>query len=200
MGGCSRRMRKLRLSILLPTIQLPLAVTLWEWGARIRTSTVGPDHFRSGPLLSYGINAPAVFLRLAAFPFTRTDSSASHLSLFGYGLEELSFFLGVVILWVLVGKYFDLRMSNTTLHNRQSTRRALSIDLIAALIVAVMAIALFVEGVEGLRIPFRWGSYWGTIEESVLFLVWSVALLFFSYVTLAGLAKRSTKAKLRATH
>jgi hypothetical protein len=54
----------------------------------------------------------------------------------------------------------------------------------------VMGIALFAEGLEGLRIPFRWGDYWGTIAESILFVVWSFALIFVSALTLTTVIRR----------
>jgi hypothetical protein len=121
MGRRHQDMWKLRLSILLPAVQLPLAVIPWEWGGRLHHPTLGAGHWRAGPLVCYGINAPAIFLRLVVFPFTRGGRPWPHPSIFGYGPEELSFFLGVAILWFVVGKLPDRRRSDKVSSEKRVT-------------------------------------------------------------------------------
>jgi hypothetical protein len=183
-------MRKLKLSVLLPVIQLPLALVLWEWGGRLPLPSLGSGHFRAGPLVCYGINAPAVFLRLVVFPFTRGSRQWAQPSIFGYGPEEWSFFLGVVILWFLVGTLLDQRGSENGLSDKRMTVIDVLLRLSGIVLGVVIGIALFVEGQKGLRIPYRWGDYQGTVVESILFLVWSFVLICFSGVKVTRMIRR----------
>jgi hypothetical protein len=124
------------------------------------------------------------------FPFTRGGRPWPHPSIFGYGPEELSFFLGVAILWFVVGKLPDRRRSDKVSSEKRVTVREALISSFMIVLGIVMGIALFAEGLEGLRIPFRWGDYWGTIAESILFVVWSFALIFVSALTLTTVIRR----------
>jgi hypothetical protein len=99
MGGYDKYVRQLKLSLLLPLMQLFLAAGLWDWGHRTATTRVlDTFYWPTSVLICYGINAPALVLKLLAFPFTRRDQVTPP-SISGYGLEELFFFLGVGILW-----------------------------------------------------------------------------------------------------
>lgn len=170
-------MHRIRLSIPLPAIQLPLAIALWEWGDRFFRPHLSRGGFGPGQLVCYGINAPAIFLRLIVFPFTRGHPYWPQLSVMGYSLEDLSFFLGVAILWFLVGKWLDRRRLSEERSKSWMAIRALPINLFLIALGLFIGIGLLLEGVDGLRIPYKWGDYWGTIIESVFFLVWSVAFV-----------------------
>jgi hypothetical protein len=173
-------MRKLRLSIFLPATQIPVALMLWECQFHLLPLT--HSHFSAGPLICYGINAPALFLRLAVFPYTRGNHpSWPQPTLFGFGLEEFSFFLGIAILWYLIGKWLDKRALNEPKETLK-TNRELMIGVFLAVAGLLMSTTLLIEGTSGLRIPFKWGDYWGSIIESVLFLVWSIVLFSASGV------------------
>jgi len=177
MGGNPSYMRKLRLSLLLPSVQLVIAVVMWESDGRLRLARFTPGRLGAGPLISYGINAPAVFMKLVVFPLTRGYPTLPQVSLFGYGLEEISFFVGVAILWFFVGWWLDrLRRREGQSEAVISLRKATLAGFFVVLSTSI-GLGLLVEGVRGLQVPFKWGDYWGTIVESCLFLVWSSVLL-----------------------
>jgi len=175
MGRHHHYLRKLRFSIILPPIQFLLAVAMFEWARRVPVPRgVDTLYFPTATMVCYGINAPAIFLKLLAFPFTRGAKSWPLPSIFGYGPEELAFLVGVVILWFFVGKELDRqRLGEMASENRITPRRVL-LDLL----LMVFGIALFAEGLHGLHTPGKWGNYFGNIAESILFLVWSFVLIF----------------------
>lgn len=158
--------------------------------SRLHLRHLGPSQYGAGPHVCYGINAPAIFLRLIVFPFTRGHPYRPQVSVFGYGLEDLSFFLGVVILWYLIGMWLDQWRLNKERSERRMTIRGFLVALFLITLGLFINIGLLVEGVEGLRQPFKWGDYWGTIIESTLFLVWSVVLIFFSGTKLKNVIRR----------
>jgi hypothetical protein len=116
---------------------------------------------RAGSLVCYGINAPAIFLRLVVFPFTPVGRPRPLPSIFGYGPEELSFFLGVAILWFVVGKLLDRRRSDKVPSEKQMTVREALISSFMIVLGIVMGIALFAEGLEGLLDSLQVGRLLG---------------------------------------
>jgi hypothetical protein len=64
MGRRQQDMWKLRLSILLPAVQLPLAVILWEWGGRLHHPTLGAGHCGPAHSFAMGSMLPLFFLDL----------------------------------------------------------------------------------------------------------------------------------------
>jgi hypothetical protein len=81
----------------------------------------------------------------------------------------------------------DRRRSDKVSSEKRMTVREALLSSLMIVLGIVMGIALFAEGLIGLWIPFRWGDYWGTIAESILFVVWSFALIFVSALTLTTL-------------
>jgi len=55
-------------------------------------------------------------------------------TVFGYGTEELSFLLGVAILWFLIGKWLEQRLLN---ESRYDDRMGLREVLVGVLFIAV---------------------------------------------------------------
>lgn len=173
MGWNHKHLRKLKLSMVLPTLQVLLAVALWEWGRRTLTSrALDTPYWPTSALICYGINAPAVFFKLLIFPFTRGNQSSAG-SISGYGLEEIFFFLGVGILWFCVGRSIDMQALEKTPSKKLLTKGRVLADLLLMSI----GVALFAEGFHGLRTPWKWNNYWGNAAESVLFLAWSFVLV-----------------------
>jgi hypothetical protein len=173
MGGYDKYVRQLKLSLLLPLMQLFLAVGLWDGHRTATPRVLDTFYWPTSVLICYGINAPALVLKLLAFPFTRGDQVTPP-SISGYGLEELFFFLGVGILWFYVGKLLQRASERAPSAKHFGLRQAL-----ANLFFIALGVALLIEGIQGLRTPGKWNNYWGNIAESVLFLVWSLILLAF---------------------
>jgi hypothetical protein len=192
MGWNYKRVRQLKYSLFLPPSQLLLALALWEGGRQVsRARSLDTFYWPTSALLCYGINAPAVFVKLLAFPVTRGNRFSAP-SVSGYGLEEVFFFLGVGILWFLIGRELDKEASG--LHHEEKQRTVPRV--FANLFSALLGVALLIEGISGLRTPWKWGNYVGNIVESVLFLVWSLILLGFSGLQVArGIRRRTPEAQ-----
>jgi hypothetical protein len=175
MGWNYKRVWQLKFSLALPPSQVLLALALWEWGRQAsRARSLDTFYWPTSALVSYGINAPAVFMKLLAFPFTRGNWFSAP-SVLGYGLEEVFYFLGVGILWFLIGRKLDKQASGQP-HVKE--QRALP-RVFANLFLVFLGVALLVEGVSGLRNPWKWGNYAGNVVESVFFLAWSLILVGF---------------------
>ena len=89
---------QLRLSWVLPIVQLPLAIVMLEWGrhsgVQNRFDTL---YFPTPALVCRGINAPATVLSALAFFFDRIDHERP--TIFGSTLDYPLFLVGIVILW-----------------------------------------------------------------------------------------------------
>jgi hypothetical protein len=162
-------MPMIKFSIILPCVQVPLAVGLWEWG----TYQPHSHSFGSWPtagLVCYGINAPAILLsKLAVYPFRMMypPHFLSH-----YSLLEWAFFAGVAVVWFLVGLALDRKTARAGAEVRLTMGRVLRYVLLV-----LVGIFLFLQALQGFSLPWHQGNYWGTITESILFLAWSVVLI-----------------------
>ena len=110
-------MPKMRLRLVLPTVQVLAAATLLHFGGRYETP------FPLGPQMRdvcWGLNAPAVPFqavgRWLAYTFTWLRGSL----LLHLGVDDLFFLGGVAIVWYLVGRILDGRR---TVPPRAKTRR-----------------------------------------------------------------------------
>jgi hypothetical protein len=165
---------KLRLSWILPLVQLPLAIFLLEWGEhsaqsadviRMRYDTL---YFATPTLICGGINAPARFLAATSRLFDRVDHAQPTIA--GLTLDYVFFMIGVLILWYLVGRALD---------NRQLGRSAWSITklLLAGGPLALLGSLFFYNGLQGFLTPSRWNNQIGNIAQSLLFMLWSLVFL-----------------------
>jgi hypothetical protein len=113
----SGNMRKLRLALLLPGIQFVIAALLLHYGYR--------TPFPLGPRLldaCWGLNAPAMpVMKMPALLFRllgaqRGPAFAQWLprSILGYGIDDLFFLGGVILLWYIAGGALDRRRSRAT--------------------------------------------------------------------------------------
>src|SRR5262249_48666517 len=157
------------LSIILPCVQVALAVGLWEWG-RYQPRAQGFGAWPIAGLICYGINAPAILpSRLAVYPF-RMMYPPHFLSY--YSLSEWAFFAGVAVLWFLVGLALDRKIRGTS-----TERRVTPVTIVWRLLLLAMGTVLFLLALRQFSMPWHQGNYWGTIIESILFLVWSAVLI-----------------------
>jgi len=166
-------MRKLEFRLVLPITQLVLAVILLFWGHRVYTS---PDYHEvalpSVTLVCFGINAPALIFRVlgAWFSTWRTDQAPS--VMLGLGVGEWFFLVGVAVLWYLIGRWFDRRR---TPESPPRSANFVSIELLLNLFIMALGGYLLLETI---RRPGQWGTSVGRIAQGLLFLVWSVILIF----------------------
>ena len=162
----------IRFSIILPSVQVPFAVGLWEWGVyQTHAKSLGSLPWTIAPMVCQGINAPAILpARLVSYPFRMTD--LRHF-LPHFSLEEWIFFIGVAVIWFLVGLAIDRRKTK-----RASSKLSLRSGFCYLLLV-IEAIFLFAQALPAFDLHWHPGDYyyWAKISESVLFLAWSFALI-----------------------
>jgi len=170
-----------RFSLLLPALQVPLAIALWEMGrfAQVprRLDTL---YSPTSTMVSFGINAPAVFFRALVFPLTRGNLWRPP-DFLGFELEQLAFFVGVGILWYVVGRVLDRRRSNKL----RIPRRITAGELVLNLLFVLLGLAILLEGIQGFRNPGRWNNRLGNYMEGTLFVAWSLVLIGIPVLRLA---------------
>jgi hypothetical protein len=107
-------------------------------------------------------------------------------SLFGFGTSEISFLVGVVALWYLLGRLLDRRGSLAAPKQRRMTATRLSVQLL----VMILGACLFFETLQSFRDPGRYNNPVGNLAQGILFLVWSFVLVILPGFTLANGIRR----------
>jgi hypothetical protein len=183
MGRDHQRLRLTRFSIILPSVQVPLAIGLWEWSRyEPRARSLESFPWPTGGLICYGINAPAIFSRVVAYPFRMAQPPGF---LVRYSPAEIAFFLGVALLWFLVGAGLD-RMVRGEADRRMTVGR-----IVWHVLLLLMGIVLLLQAVRGFSNPWQQGNYWGSITENILFVAWSLVLM---WIPVSKLVNRRRKA------
>jgi hypothetical protein len=172
-----------KFSIILPCVQIPVAVALWEWG-RYQPRAHGFGSWPTAGLICYGINAPAIFSRMVIYPIRMATPPRL---LARYSVEELAFFAAVGVVWFLVGLAIDRKLRDM---GRQ--RPVTVATVLRDLILVLMGIVLFWQGLRGFSMPWHEGNYWGSFIKNALFVVWSVAFVGIPILRLA--MRRATTA------
>ena len=170
-------LRKLKFSIALPSLQLVLALSLWSWPVKLPK---GFDtlYFSTPWLIARGINGPALPVGSLGTLFYRTDHTPP--SLFGFGPEELCFFVGIVVLWFVVGRELDLRQDSALLQRRSSLWRTA-----LCLLSGFIGIVLLIGGFELVYYHHWYNNHVGDVAEGILFLLWSLALIGFPVLSVS---------------
>ena len=162
-----------QLKLLLPALQLCIAIILLQWGYR----STGPRsldtvYASTTIFVCFGINAPAIrFKALALLLPEKIDQTPP--SAFGFSPADGFFLSGVVVLWFLVAQALDRRSPNTAI---AQPSRAIARKLFLLLPV-ICGCVLFYMGLQTLRWPERWNNSTGNIVEGTLFLAWSLTLI-----------------------
>lgn len=125
---------KIRLSIVLPAVQVTLTAILTRWADRVDGALFGFGGGISGPLLLLhifvselriiwrGVNAPT-------FPLCFV-SGDPHYGALGFGPGEILYLCAVAALWFLVGRFFDLRKGLELSESRQRGTRRMVVQAI----------------------------------------------------------------------
>jgi hypothetical protein len=167
-------MSKLKFAVLLPILQLLIAVILLQWGYR--------EHGRRGldtpygstaTMVCHGLNAPALLLRALALLLPVAMATRVPTLQFGFGLDEIFFLVGVGVLWSLVGGVLDRSRAPKT--SKSASNLWLNMFYV---VLFVWGGCLMYSAVQALRSPGKWNNPAGNVTEGVLFAIWS--LLFIS--------------------
>jgi hypothetical protein len=137
-------MRRLRLALILPPLQLAFAVVAVMVFTYQSRGLDAPDDFLIWQLCC-GVNAPARFAALILGVFCNW---------LGHGLERLNnvawgefyFFVGVVLMWFVIGYALDRRQART---NRVRPKPTVS-KLVINVILLSLGTLLFIAGVQSL--------------------------------------------------
>src|SRR5271170_557050 len=154
-------MRKLKLAIVLPLIQVLVAVVLLLQADR----THGPGgvdyhYFPPAWLICKGLNAPAMLLLV---PFGGTWYFVPQIPIVGRAL----FLISVAIVWYFVGRLLDQRRAPS----RAREHRVATTLLLQFLLLVVGGI-LFYSGLNELGGPIS------TVVGVLLTFIWAVSLIF----------------------
>jgi hypothetical protein len=165
-------MRKLRLALLLPVVQLLLAAILLRWGdtTHLRASE---DHTPTVRLICWGLNAPALLFR--ALDPIRLGPTYSWIptSILGFDIDDICFLVGVAVLWFFIGRAIDKRGSART-----TGRRGMVAALVGYTLLLALGGFLLYAGPYDLEHPVSDNP--NQPVRGILTLMWSVALLYLS--------------------
>ncbi len=170
-------MPPVRLSIALPSVQLLLAVAMSKWGLWT---------------ICYGIDAPAIVFKALALPWTNQWPP----SVFAFDLEQFFFFMGIIILWFLVGDALDKYKLR-----KMPIRAALTLGkILRDSLLMILGITLFLGGIAALRTPGRWHNHVDIVAEGILFILWSLVLFGLPSVELLNAIRRRSGAQGKRLH
>jgi hypothetical protein len=171
-------MRKLKFAIVLPLIQVLVAVVLLLQADR----THGPGgvdyhYFPPAWLICKGLNAPAMLLLV---PFGGTWYFVPQIPIVGRAL----FLISVAIVWYFVGRLLDQRRAPS----RAREHRVATTLLLQFLLLVVGGI-LFYSGLNELGGPIS------TVVGVLLTFIWAVSLIFLSGVSLLRVVRDRHRAQ-----
>ena len=159
-------MRKLKLAIVLPIIQVVVASSLLLQADRTQVPR-GLDYYYhpAAWLICKGLNAPALLLLV---PFGGTWYFVPPIPIVGRAL----FLISVAIVWYFVGRLLDQRRAPS-----RARERRLATTLVQSLFL-VAGVILFYNGLNELGVPIS------TVVGALLTFIWALSLIFFSSVSL----------------
>jgi len=179
-------MRKMRFGFLLPLLQVVLAFALWEWPLPTQMPEGWDARFVSTPMLiGYGISAPAFLIKLLVLPF-RHQSGILPIWIGRFNLEDLIFFVGVFILWLLIGRALDRRMSGGAPNGKIIGVGRILWDLV----LEISGVFLFGAGLQGVLASATRTSV-GFFTDAILFIVWGTVLIIVPGIELLKAIRRS---------
>jgi len=169
--------RKLELAVVAPITQFVLATALLLTAHRIPELWGLDTPYVSTPaLICYGINAPAALIKALGI-FITAEFINRPLAAYGFGIEDLWFLSGVVIVWYLVGRTLDrFRSGEEPQKLRMLSVREIAVSLLLLLLGGYFSYL----AVDAFHIFGKWNNPVGNIAEGLLFLVWSFALVLTS--------------------
>jgi len=160
-------MRKLKLAVVLPIIQVLVAIVLLLRAERTPVPA-GLDYYYHPRawLICKGLNAPAMLLLI---PFGGTWYFVPPIPIVGRAL----FLISVAIVWYFVGRLLDRRRAPI-----RAREHRIPTTLLLQFLLLVAGGILFDGGLNELKAPITTGA------GAVLTFVWAVSLIFFSSTSL----------------
>jgi len=170
-------MRKLRFALALPAIQLALTVALLRlgyWQERHPPGVFDTPYEATAVFVCHGISAPVAPVKDLFWRYIRLPEVSEPLwDALGFDLYDLVFPVGVVILWYIVGRSLDHRISGTAGSYTKTTAIMRAFQVLQV----IWGIALFVNGISHILLPARWNNPVGNLLSGTMFLIWSFVLI-----------------------
>jgi hypothetical protein len=175
-------MRKLKLRMLLPFLQVFLAFGLQKWSVHETYPIKRFDtlYVPTSTMVTNAINAPALFFVALAQPFWRTDHGPP--KVLGIGLQELFFYVGIVVVWYLVGRRLDGHASR---EEKEKERIEWTRVLYCAFLVTMGVVIFWIGALPSLLNSGRFNNPAGNHMAAIFYLAWSVALVLLPLMNLA---------------
>ena len=177
-------MPRLKLALVLPAVQVGITAVLTQWADRVSWILLGSSR-APGPLAHLhlfvielrviwrGVNAPA-------FPLGQLAWVLSAYRILGFGVDDLFYLVGVLILWYLVGRKLDRRRFGIA----AAESGTMATRILFPLFMMALGMFLFALSLVDFREEFSFARgyyirYYG-LAVSILFLLWSLALMISS--------------------
>ena len=178
MGRDSRSLHTVKLAIVLPIVHCVLILALWEWAFHAPRPRAADISYVPTPILvGYGINAPALALKALADPVRLTNWAVVRLGEFR--LQDILFFLGVALLWWLIGTSFDRWRSG------EQPARLNPWKVVRVLVLVGIGVFLLGAGIDGLTKPWTHINQPGNLADQILFVGWGLVLIVLPGMELA---------------
>jgi hypothetical protein len=165
-------MRKLRLALVLPIIQVAIAAILLQAAYRTRLPR-GSDAIPDVRLICRGLNAPALVFRLPNLMAPEATWIPKLPSVFGFDVDDVYFLVGVVVVWYLLGRALDQRRSS----RKEGGSKKATAFVVYPLLLALGGL-LFYGGLKDFGNPRS--PNLGSPVGAFLTLMWSVGLIVLS--------------------
>lgn len=177
-------MSTIRMSRILPAIQVFLAVVLLKWGEYHPHPTWWrPGMFEfwrpTSDLVCYGINAPALRLvpALYSLAFGKFIPPIA-----GFYPQDLFLLAGVIVVWHLVGKKIDAWRRPQELRRENPASLKTIWNLLVAFYGIILLVTMDFHGVDS--------NSMGNLIERILWFVWALALIFLPTQKLLAMLRR----------
>jgi|SRR5581483_1052492 len=169
-------MSRIRYALLLPILQICLAVSVSEWNAYAYSHIMLKREYLpvTTPFLLYrGVNAPALLFEMLCvryLPIYRVNQPPA--TIFGLGWDEVVFLIAAVFTWFIVGPVLDR-------YRRRSKVFPTGIPALRILVtscIGILGIFLLCGGIFALSRARLSPNPVGQVCEGTLFVAWSVVL------------------------
>jgi hypothetical protein len=180
-SGGSFSVPRLKLALVLPVVQVGITAILTQWADRVSWILLGSSR-APGPLVHLhlfvielkmiwrGINAPA-------FPLGQLAWVLPSYPIFGFGVDDLFYLVGVLILWYLVGRKLDRRRIGIAAAESRTT----TTKILFALPMMALGMYLFVLTIVSFHKEFSFAREYYIrlygLAVCSLFLLWSLILI-----------------------
>lgn len=181
-------MGKIKFAWVLPVVNLSLVLALWVYDMRTPLPNWDTGYTSTPMMIGYGISAPALIFKFLSLPFRWTGLWP--VSIGRFDLNDLLFFLGVVVTWFLVGSALDRRASRRAL-----VQSGLGFGMILwDLALVALGVFFFAASLEDTLMPWTRGTV-GHFTDRILFFAWGVVLVILPSTDLANAIRRRFQAQ-----